>query len=880
MSQELVYTSVPRGLAPGSHGFCTVACTRGMSANLMRQLESLSGYRQLFATQDASAAMNPVAFSHLMLTVGGRRCHVLSRVCDAGADYSQRSNKFAHHVVLDAAELPPGGPAWLLGRQGFMRSGWDAEPSLLPAGPAVPSADAPPAVCRAWQKLVGDAGWAGVLAETAAKTPGQQATMIFRPGTDALSLLAEALALLPKERRWGVSLNTYFTKLPPGVVCQWRCLADGTPEAAAARRSPPAGLLLDLCRPLGRAAEGPYVQAARTGRMPAAVAPSATSDAELIAALQDGEPSAAQSGVDLSSLPPQERRREAAYGLEADPTSANYPPPLVEPPPYSPRRFKPKPRRRWPWIAAIAASILILVGGGIAVGWLAATWNRPVDGRGEVAVAPPKEEAKNQSTVRETKQSDVPAPPQNAAFTYEPQQPATSSAAPAGGQPAKPQNPPAVAGKQPEIKQPAAARGEKSVEKTPAPAISKGLPAPRAPSASSEPPQAPDQQKLAAWLSALPAAVTLPELSGGAGFERTGGPARTIAEGDWCLPRECSLTLLGGRNAFGEGTTCVLRRDKKSPSRWTFVAQYKEGVAPETRECTVAHIGLKQDGLSFRWELDVSRNVKLTLLRNCVLRIGTAEDVRHVALRKEEEEDGKAGPYLRLLKKEMCDPRSRQEAPLLNWSRPITVSDMPIDAELSVELLGLKLGPASAGRVCWLPNQDKEQQGSLSVTYPTDQISFDKRLASGLNDYRMFIVLHAKVKKSENLVYIKAEILRPKWLRPNLLEDASEQPGSKKLSRSDSGPTYMLVRDGWQNMLARKIAAIDRIKNKDERSAREEELNILRHHLDNVKAFLSLLETSFGANSDIEPCYCIYMTVEGHRVDLLRRDPRQTPQQK
>ena len=73
MSQELVYTSAPQGIKPGSYGFCTVAYSRGMSANLMQQLESLSGYRHLYPPQDPNAALNPVAFSHLLLTVGGRR---------------------------------------------------------------------------------------------------------------------------------------------------------------------------------------------------------------------------------------------------------------------------------------------------------------------------------------------------------------------------------------------------------------------------------------------------------------------------------------------------------------------------------------------------------------------------------------------------------------------------------------------------------------------------------------------------------------------------------------------------------------------------------------------------------------------------------------
>ena len=52
------------------------------------------------------------------MTAGSRAYSVLSRVGPAGLDYSDRTNLFAHHVVLDADELPRGGPAWLLRQPG------------------------------------------------------------------------------------------------------------------------------------------------------------------------------------------------------------------------------------------------------------------------------------------------------------------------------------------------------------------------------------------------------------------------------------------------------------------------------------------------------------------------------------------------------------------------------------------------------------------------------------------------------------------------------------------------------------------------------------------------------------------------------------------
>ena len=45
---ELFYTSAPRGLRPGSSGFCTVSMTSGMPPTLISRLESLSSYQPIF----------------------------------------------------------------------------------------------------------------------------------------------------------------------------------------------------------------------------------------------------------------------------------------------------------------------------------------------------------------------------------------------------------------------------------------------------------------------------------------------------------------------------------------------------------------------------------------------------------------------------------------------------------------------------------------------------------------------------------------------------------------------------------------------------------------------------------------------------------------
>ena len=55
MSQEIIYTSAPQGLKPGSRGFCTVVSTSGMAKNLAERLESRSGYRHAYPAHHSRA---------------------------------------------------------------------------------------------------------------------------------------------------------------------------------------------------------------------------------------------------------------------------------------------------------------------------------------------------------------------------------------------------------------------------------------------------------------------------------------------------------------------------------------------------------------------------------------------------------------------------------------------------------------------------------------------------------------------------------------------------------------------------------------------------------------------------------------------------------
>lgn len=395
MSHEILYTSAPQGLKPGSRGFCTVVSTAGIAKNLAERLESFSGYRHAFMAHEAQADQNPVNYAHYHTTVGGRKYHVLSRIADAGLDYTQRSNKLAHHVALDPDEVAdaPGGPAWVMATDGFFVKQWDGQVRTLPAGRQPTGSDRPAQLCQSWKRLTGDAGWGGVLAESALRKGGVM-SVIFPAGTPVLDLVVESLGLLPPEKRWEVTFSTYFTKAPAGVDCQWRFLLDGTPEATALRRDVRAAVI-DLCKPLGQAQGGDLLEAARarpvSRRGPSrseAPLPRSTPDVPRPVATT-AQPRAEESG-ELTLAPP----------TPPSPARRTVPPPAWLPS-AAPRR------RRW-WLVPIVVAGLLLIALGTVLG---VVLSRPRD-------VPPVQVASPQPTPppksEPSKPPDAPAPPEPA----------------------------------------------------------------------------------------------------------------------------------------------------------------------------------------------------------------------------------------------------------------------------------------------------------------------------------------------------------------------------------------------------------------------------------------------------------------------------------
>lgn len=265
MAHELIYTSVHKGLQPGTRGFCTVAHTQGMRSDTIRLLESISAYKSLYSGLDARATLNPPAVSHHHFTLGGLATSVLSRVAPAVADHTQRSNKIAHHVVLRRRERCDVGPAWVCSQGGFFVESWADEPQLLEMPKDIPDGDTGSLHAATWEAVAGDAGWAGTLAYAFLSRPKVPSVLLFEPGMDMLALIREALALLSPEQRWEVTFNTYFTSLPAGASCAIRCCVADTDGLREARKNM-WSLVIDLTKPIGAPpAENALVECARTG---------------------------------------------------------------------------------------------------------------------------------------------------------------------------------------------------------------------------------------------------------------------------------------------------------------------------------------------------------------------------------------------------------------------------------------------------------------------------------------------------------------------------------------------------------------------------------------------------------------------------------------
>ena len=204
MIQELISTSAPRCLS-GNAGYGIVAQTTGMAPNVSRAVDALSGYTHIAAP---GSGKNPVIYLHAVRQTGGMLRHIVSRIDDCGNDYTGRSNRIAHHWIIEEGDVHKlkGGPAAVLTTPGIFEDKWDKKPELLPSRPQKLSPaekDVPKKICKKWEELTGDAGWGGVVAECAEK--GNPVSIIFSPQQHSTPFpLILWILLLSEIRRYAI----------------------------------------------------------------------------------------------------------------------------------------------------------------------------------------------------------------------------------------------------------------------------------------------------------------------------------------------------------------------------------------------------------------------------------------------------------------------------------------------------------------------------------------------------------------------------------------------------------------------------------------------------------------------------------------------------
>jgi hypothetical protein len=122
VAHQLIFTSSVRGIKPGASGYCTVLRSPGIRPSIERALEGLSVFEHIARNVGGSVQ----SLRHIELR--GVTYYVLSRVSDAGKDYTGRTNFLAHYLVFEANELPAVSPVDLLLNWAGWCHTWSGEP--------------------------------------------------------------------------------------------------------------------------------------------------------------------------------------------------------------------------------------------------------------------------------------------------------------------------------------------------------------------------------------------------------------------------------------------------------------------------------------------------------------------------------------------------------------------------------------------------------------------------------------------------------------------------------------------------------------------------------------------------------------------------------
>jgi len=239
-----------------------------MREALMLQLEKLSYYQHL----SLSGGQERPIYCCRVLDLRGSRYHVLTRIQDAGLDFTGRTNFLAHHLVFTPEEIRQyASPPMILRHWPDWANSWNKDPELFDnenwsSLAAVPRASMP---AVAWQQITGDPANGYGLLEA-------RAGMAFRvddiPDDQVLALFGESLELLElrdprrdfRASAWQYTFTTSMQEQDNPADFRWRCLHSDNP--ASNRFAGPDSRALSEVRVLRATKEESSF--ARSGRQP------------------------------------------------------------------------------------------------------------------------------------------------------------------------------------------------------------------------------------------------------------------------------------------------------------------------------------------------------------------------------------------------------------------------------------------------------------------------------------------------------------------------------------------------------------------------------------------------------------------------------------
>tara|TARA_Y100001934_G_scaffold115789_1_gene141715 strand:- start:3621 stop:6590 length:2970 start_codon:yes stop_codon:yes gene_type:complete len=205
-----------------------------MAPALQRQLESLSQYTHIYPPNTANDALNPTNFQYAKVSFGGKQLCVLSRVSDAGLDYSRRSNLLAHHIALDPDERNVSGPAALIDSLLLPPSikRWEKPPQREDIR-SIPNPPCPTSPMASHNSFGVKPEIVGEIAGRLANSTQQIVTVLYRQDqhSQLLSLVKDIFWLLPPGARWNTTFSTYYSAHVQNTDCRLRFIPHGTPNA-------------------------------------------------------------------------------------------------------------------------------------------------------------------------------------------------------------------------------------------------------------------------------------------------------------------------------------------------------------------------------------------------------------------------------------------------------------------------------------------------------------------------------------------------------------------------------------------------------------------------------------------------------------------------